>query len=97
MTKTTVQAGNTVMLICKFYDDKDGVVSPSVVKFITYDYQYNILSQTDLEPTSINQDGYYVFHYVTPKENQNIIYEFYGEIGGYPSLKRGELVIKWVA
>lgn len=88
------QSGNTVRLECKFYDFYNNPVNPDVVKIILYNYKYEILKEF-----LVNQSadvGSYYFDYKTEDEPQRLFYEWYGEINGKPSIKRGELYTRFI-
>lgn len=89
---TRVQAGNTVRLQCKFYDYEGNLINPSFVKIVFYDYQYNKTFEQTLDAKYRLATGIYFYDYRTEFVEKRYIYEFYGLIGGLPSIKRSEFL-----
>jgi hypothetical protein len=87
---TKVQAGNTVRLLCKFYDTNGDLVNPSLVKIIFYDYMYKKEFEQTLDAKYRIDTGTYFFDFRTEYEEKRYIYEFNGTIAGYPSVKRAD-------
>lgn len=83
-----VQAGNTVRLTCKFYDPNGFLTSPTSVRLIIYDYRYQKLEEFTLNETNQLTAGTYYFDYATNTNEQKYIFEWYGLISGFPSIKR---------
>jgi hypothetical protein len=82
------QAGNTIRLLCTFKDFNQANVDPDLVKVVIYDQKYNMLQTitTNIIKSSV---GNYYYDYTIPEDSrQKLYYEFYGMIGGVPSLKR---------
>ena len=83
------QAGNTVRLMCVFEDFDGNRVNPSSVKIILYDNKYQKLQESLLSSGYRIGTGEYVYNYITSSDSeQRIVYEWFGEINGLPSLKR---------
>lgn len=91
---STYQCGNTVRFECKFYDFDNNKVNPDVAKLIVYNYKYEIIHEK-LVDGGVNL-GEYSFDYVTENKAQRLYYEWYGEINGKPSLKRGEFATRFI-
>lgn len=84
------QAGNTIRLVCTFKDFNGVKINPTNTKISFYNYKYERLQQTTLSITNRLETGVYFYNYITPSTlEQRIIYEWYGEINGLPSIKRG--------
>jgi len=89
----TYQYGNTVRFECSFFNFNNIKVDPQKIKLIIYDYKYNIL----FEGVGIKKDvGEYFYDYTTEMKEQKLYYEWYGEIDGKPSLKRGEFMTRFI-
>lgn len=88
------QYGNTVRLDCSFHDFENNKIKPDLVKIIFYNYKYEIIFETVVPEGNIVGD--YFYDYITESKPQRIYYEWYGEINGKPSLKRGEFVTKFI-
>lgn len=94
MQNKSYQSGNTVRLTCEFYDFSGGLSDPSSVKLRIYDYKYKLIDEyTNATKTEM---GKYYFDYVTDENNKTYIYEWYGELEGTPSLKRGSFLTKFI-
>lgn len=87
------QYGSTIRFEVTFYNFENEIVDPSLVKIKIYDYKYNVL--LDVIGTKLTV-GKYQHDYTIPPKEQKLFYEWYGEIDGKPSLKRGEFMAKFV-
>lgn len=85
--------GTTIRLECVFRDFEGNLRDPELVKVKIYDYRYNILIE---ESGNKQAEGTYFFDYVTPDKAQQLFYEWYGEIEGKPTLKRGEFSTRFM-
>lgn len=94
----TYQAGNTVRLNCQFTDFSNQPVDPSSIKVRIYTQQYNLISDNMVSSNNRDDVGVYFYDYTIPQEyaNQKIVYEWYGEIGGFPSLQRGSFKVVFI-
>jgi hypothetical protein len=92
----TYQYGNTVRLECEFLDFSGVKVDPQFVKVIIYDAKYNVISTETLGGANKKNVGEYFYDYTTPLKEQKLYYEWYGEIDGKPSLKRGQFITRFV-
>ena len=90
------QYGNTVRIDCSFYDFNNQKIDPDLVKVIVYNTRYEVLLEEIINTNNRKDIGEYFFDYVTENKKQTIYYEWYGEINGKPSLKRGEFTTKFV-
>lgn len=90
------QYGNTVRFDCVFYDF-DGVrIDPEVVKIVVYNSRYEVLLEEMMTTNNKKDTGEYFYDYITESKKQNIFYEWYGEINGKPSLKRGQITTNFI-
>lgn len=90
----TYQYGTTVRFECTFYNFIGEPVEPELVKIVVYDFKYNIIySGTGLKSSTVGQ---YFYDYTTMNKEQKMFYEWYGEIDGKPSLKRGEFQTRFI-
>lgn len=89
------QYGNTVRFESTFYDLDDVKVDPAIVKIVIYDFKYTVLSSTTLDATYKLDVGHYFYDYTTERKDQKLYYEWYGEVNGKPSLKRGSIITKF--
>jgi hypothetical protein len=84
------QYGNTIRFECNFFDFDDANVDPQLIKLIIYSNKYEIIHENILGAGNKVGVGEYFFDYITTKEIQKYYYEWYGEINGTPSIKRGQ-------
>lgn len=93
----TYLSGNTIRIKATFYDFDNQLVNPQIVKFILYDSKYNKIDEYMLSDSNRVGVGVYFYDYITQVEQKcnKIYYEFYGEIGGKPSINRGEFLVKF--
>jgi hypothetical protein len=88
------QYGNTIRFECTFFDFEGNKIDPDVAKIIIYDYRYNVVFNGEgLKKVGV---GEYFYDYTTEMKEQRLYYEWYGEIDGKPSLKRGEFMTKFI-
>jgi hypothetical protein len=92
----TYQYGNTIRFECKFYDFNEQLVDPELVKIVIYNYKYEIVHDEILGINNKRTVGDYFHDYTTELKAQKYYYEWYGEINGKPSLKRGEFMTKFI-
>lgn len=90
------QYGNTVRLECVFFDFQGNKVDPQLVKITIYNQRYENIFNETLGINNRKDTGEYFFDYVTENKEQKLYYEWYGEINGKPSLKRGEFMTKFI-
>lgn len=90
------QHGNTVRFECSFFDFDKTSVDPQLVKFIIYNNKYEIILENILADSNKIGVGDYFFDYITTKEIKKYYYEWYGEINGTPSIKRGQFATKFI-
>lgn len=97
MTKGEInvyQYGNTIRFECTFFDFNGIQVNPQMTKIVIYDYKYNeLFNSSGLKKINV---GEYYYDYVTQSKEQKLYYEWYGEIDGKPSLKRGEFMTRFI-
>jgi hypothetical protein len=89
----TYQFGTTVRLECTFYNFDDNKFDPDIVKIKIYDSKYNVI----LEEEGVKRSqGEYWFDHVTDSKAQTLYYEWYGEIDGKPTIKRGQFMTRFI-
>jgi hypothetical protein len=91
-----IQAGNTVRLSCHFYDVDGVLTNPTLVKVIIYDYRYNKMEEFTLDSSYQISTGVYFYDFQTSIEERRYIYEWYGTIGGLPSIKRADFRTEFI-
>ena len=97
--ESTYQAGNTVRLTCAFKDYTSGTAKdPELIKVIIYDYRYNKIGEFTMTGTNKTGVGEYFYDYEIPFATKptKFYYEWYGEISGSPSLKRGSFKVTFI-
>lgn len=90
MRISAYQYGNTIRFECEFFNFDGEKVEPEIVNFKIYRSENNKELEEDYETGTVNKtdDGKYIFYYKT--EGKAILtYEWYGEIDGNASVKRG--------
>jgi hypothetical protein len=95
----TYKAGNTVRFSCEFRDFADTLADPSLIKFKIYNQKYEIVQEVSVSSSANKQStGKYFYDYTIPTQyaNQKLIYEWYGEVGGNPSLDRNTFKVMFV-
>lgn len=92
----TYQYGNTIRFECDFFDFNGVKIDPQMIKLVIYNYKYQVLSTIVLNTNNRQNVGEYYYDYVTESKEQKLYYEWYGEIDGKPSLKRGEFITKFI-
>jgi hypothetical protein len=92
--RTVYQHGTTVRFTCEFYDFDGLLKSPNIVKLKVYDNRYNLIFES-LNVTQVSE-GKYQFDYVPEEDNRVYYYEWYGELDGTPSLRRGSFITKFI-
>lgn len=92
----TYQYGNTVRFDCLFFDFNGDKVNPDLVKIIIYNSRHEILLEEIMKTENQRSIGEYFYDYVTEDKKQTVYYEWYGEINGKPSLKRGQIATNFM-
>lgn len=95
-TINTYQYGNTIRFECKFHNFEGQMVDPNVIKVIIYNSKYEQIHTTVIGLANKISVGEYFYDYTTDKKEQKLYYEWYGEIDGKPSLKRGTFMTKFI-
>lgn len=97
MSINTYQSGNRVKLSAKFENDEGIFTDPAIVKLIIYNYKYEIIEQFNIGDANRIEVGEYFYDYVTDSnKNEKIFYEWYGEMNGTPTLRRGSFITKFI-
>ena len=92
----TYQYGNTIRFECDFHDFNEQLIDPELIKIIIYNYKYEVIHEEIVGVNNKKDVGKYYYDYTTEMKEQKYFYEWYGEINGKPSLKRGEFRTKFV-
>jgi hypothetical protein len=89
-TVNSYKEGNTVRFFCEFKDFADQLADPSVINFKVYNQKYEQIHDASVGTDTKASQGNYFYDYTIPKGylNQKLIYEWYGEVSGSPSLNR---------
>lgn len=90
------QYGNTVRFECIFYDFDGEKIKPNMIKLTVYNSKKDVVFFQSLGDDNQKSLGEYYFDYTTEQKEQKLYYEWYGEIDGKPSLKRGEFMTKFI-
>lgn len=90
---STYTTGTTVRMSALFADWEGEATEPALVKFILYTSTFEKLSETSVSGRLSDGSYYHDFHHLM---DQSLIYEWYAEIEGTPSLKRGRITFKKV-
>lgn len=83
--------GNTVRCTIIFSDFTGEKVDPALVKFITYDKNYNMINEVSIGTENKTATGEYFYDFVVPDKEGIMYYEWYGEIDGKPSISRQQI------
>lgn len=92
----TYQYGNTIRFEVKFYDFSGMPIDPTKIKVIVYDNKYKQIFTANVNTNNRKNIGEYFYDYTTEMKEQKLYYEWYGEIDGKPSLKRGEFITRFI-
>jgi len=92
----TYPYGSTVRLQCSFFDFNGEKIDPTIVRIIIYTSRYEQLLSETVGGANRTDIGVYHYDYTTEKKDQRLYYEWYGEIDGKPSLKRGSFMTKFM-
>jgi hypothetical protein len=93
MPPTEYKQGNTITLTGQFYnEDGQTLVDALAVSLKLYDERYTLLAT--FTPTRTGT-GTYEYRWTADRLG-TVVYEFWGEVDGLPSLDRKTLVIKFV-
>ena len=90
------QAGNTIRLECTFHDFDGQLIDPPLISVRIYDLKYKLLSTTSIGNLNRTSKGQYFYDYVSPVQGGVVWYEWYAEVGGFPSLRREQLKTSFV-
>ena len=96
-TRDTVvyQYGTTVRFEADFFDFDGLAVDPELITLKIYNAKYTVIHEQPGVKVQASVGKYYYDYETEPKE-QRLFYEWYAEIGGKPSLKRGEFMTKFI-
>lgn len=91
-------AGDTVRCKASF-SDWDGIAAdPDIVKWIIYDSDYTKIEEHTLSAANKLSAGVYAYDYTIPTSaiGKRFVYEFYGELGGKPSIDRDDFQVRFI-
>lgn len=88
-------SGDTIRLMCTFKDFSDQLSSPDLIQVKIYDQKYNVVDTISVSSGNTLSLGNYYLDYTIPVAylNQSLYYEWYAEVGGTPSLNRGQFSV----
>lgn len=92
---TIYQTGNIVRLQCEFKDFDGNLINPALIKFKLYDNKSTLVDEYTLDASYQLSQGVYYFDY-TSYIPTDVFYEWYGEINGNASIKRGKLRFRFI-
>lgn len=90
-----IYSGDTVRLKVNFKTFTGEAINPDNVTLTIYDIERNQIEQYELDDTYRQDVGVYFFDYITPDDEQEIIYEFKGVYNNYPIIVRDSLKINF--
>lgn len=90
-----IYSGDTVRLICNFRTFNGQAINPDNVTLTIYDTERNQIEQYELDDTYRQDVGVYFYDYITPDDEQEIIFEFKGTHNNYPIIVRDSLKINF--
>lgn len=97
MSKENVHlCGSTVRLVGEFFNFEGEPVDVSFTKVIIYNYKYEKLEEFMLTEANRIGVGKYFFNYVTESTPKTVIYEFSGELDGFPALDRNSFSTRFI-
>jgi hypothetical protein len=82
------QSGNTIRSEALFKNFQKQNTDPEIVKLIIYNTDWTVKETHTLTEDNRLARGRYFFDFLTEFTEERIIYEWYGEILGLPSVKR---------
>lgn len=92
----SILTGNTVRLEAEFTNLEGQPIDPSFVRVVIYDKQYREILNTQLGEGNKTGVGKYFFNFTTPINPSSYIYEFNGEMDGFPILDRARFQTEFV-
>ena len=88
-------AGDTVRLKCHFRTFDGQLIDPGDVKLTIYDSQKQLIEKFILDDSHKENVGVYLYDYVLPTNQSEIIFEFSGVYNNKPILVRDSLKIEF--
>jgi hypothetical protein len=88
--------GNTVRLEAEFRNLQGQLIDVDFPKLIIYDYKYNKIAEYPLTASNKSGTGKYFYNYETSESPKKLIYEFYGELDGLPTIDRKMFSTKFI-
>lgn len=89
------QYGTTVRFEADFFDFDGTATEPEMVRLKIYNSKYVVIHD-ELGISVQGSVGKFYYDYETEEKEQRLYYEWYAEIAGKPSLKRGEFMTKFI-
>lgn len=83
-------------LIGEFFDFNGEPKDPQLIKIVIYDYKYRVVDEIPIGDSNKISIGRYYYDFITKKESDKYIYEWYGEIDGNPSLDRNVFMTNFI-
>lgn len=90
-----IYSDDTVRLKVNFKTFTGQAINPDNVTLIIYDTERNQIEQYELDDTHQEDVGVYFYDYITPDDEQEIIFEFKGTYNNYPIIVRDSLKINF--
>lgn len=90
-----IHSGDTVRLIVNFRTFTGQAIDPTDVTLTIYDNTEQQIEQFILDDTNRNDVGVFFYDFVTPNDEQEIIFEFRGLNNSNPIVVRDSLQIKF--
>lgn len=90
------QTGNTITLEAEFRDKANALIDPTIVKVIFYNADHKKLNEVVIPPEGRISLGKYFYNYVAPYGLSSVVYEWYGEIAGFPSIGRSAISLNFL-
>lgn len=90
-----IYSGDTVRLKVNFRTFNGQAINPDNVTLTIYDNEHNQIEQYELDDTHQEDVGVYFYDYITPDDENEIIFEFKGTYNNYPIIVRDTLEINF--
>lgn len=87
-----IYRGDTVRLVANFMDFNGNAVSPENIELTIYDLEEEEIESINLDDSNRKDVGVYFYDYVA---DQDVIFEFFGEVEGNPTVIRNSLQVKF--
>lgn len=96
--KNIYLTGSTIRFQCTFNDFNNQKIDPQLIKLLLYNEKFVKVNEFILNSLNKLDTGVYFYDYITSESDnyKKFYYEFYGEIGGKPSINRGEFSLRFI-